>query len=355
MEKHKKRILIVDDSDIDREILKNILQEDFNVCEAANGYAAIEILVTRNPTIDMVLLDISMPYMDGFQVLRLMKENNINDVSVILISAEATKDNVEKASQFDITDFIKKPYDHARILEKVCEVLNVEKSDAVPVSKDISNEVLKATNAYIKKLSVVYSAYMLNHGKDYDHYLRLRDLMVIVLDEYASKTKNEELDYTRIELIAEAAQFHDLGKMTVPDDILNKAVDGKFDDPDEEEINHNHTVMGANIVWLNEQPLCRYFVEICGDMCMHHHERHDGTGFPHRLKGTENSIYTRFCRLLSKFDKLFYRLTEYDSSRFDVILDELLMDRGSIDPALAATLRSCKSEILGYYKKLVIE
>lgn len=349
MAENRKRLLIVDDSEIDRETLKNILNKEFNVFEAKNGYVALEILVNRKPKVDAVLLDISMPFMDGFQVLRLMEENKIEDIPVFLITSEATKENVEKAAQFTITEFIKKPFDTDLIISKLRSLFDMTGQNDTKETIGTEDEISE-TSAYIKKLLSVYKSYILNTGKDYGHIVRVKDIMQILLNEMASKTRNPELDSAHIDFISSAAQFYDIGKMLVPDYINDEAEGEELMNSMEKSIYRNHTVMGADIIWLNSSKGCRFFVQTCADMCMHHHERINGLGYPHGLRGDEIPIYTQMCSLVVKFDEMFYKLSSYDYSRFDVIVTELTREIGSTVEVLKI-LSSCKIKIVNYYKK----
>ncbi len=118
-----KKVLIVDDSETDREILKSIVGTKYAVIEAANGYIALEILLKSAIQVDLILLDVSMPVLDGFDVLRIMREKKLDDIPVFLITAEATKDNVEKAAPFRISEFIAKPFDRREIMRRLAAKL----------------------------------------------------------------------------------------------------------------------------------------------------------------------------------------------------------------------------------------
>ena len=118
-----KTVLIVDDSDSDRGVLKNILRNDFNVLEAQSGFAALNTISEKKKELDAIFLDISMPVLDGFAILESMKEKKITNICIFMITSEATKENVEKAAGFHIAGFIKKPYDADDIIERVKQVL----------------------------------------------------------------------------------------------------------------------------------------------------------------------------------------------------------------------------------------
>ncbi|MBR5229955.1 MAG: response regulator, partial [Firmicutes bacterium] len=171
MSKKDRVILIVDDSEIDRTILRNILEESFEVMEAANGFAAIEMITEHKNKLDAVMLDISMPHISGFDVLRLLQDNGLINIPIFLISAEATKENVVKAAQFNISEFISKPFDRDDILQRTKALLGID------VEYWLVMEDIVQMNHYIEKLEGLYKLWLFNFGKDDAHYRRMSDLM----------------------------------------------------------------------------------------------------------------------------------------------------------------------------------
>ena len=123
MKPMRKKVLIVDDSDTDRDVLKNILRSDYNVIEANSGFAALGVIAEKKKELDAIFLDISMPVFNGFAVLEKIKEKKISNICVFMITSEATKENVEKAAGYHIAGFIKKPYDADDIIERLKEAL----------------------------------------------------------------------------------------------------------------------------------------------------------------------------------------------------------------------------------------
>lgn len=118
-----KKVLIIDDSEIDRSILKNILDEDYDIIEAENGFKGIETLLSRRRVIDGVLLDLHMPILDGFHVLELMKENGLSDIPVIIITSESTEQNLMKTVSYNIRDFIRAESCKDQGTQSICRTL----------------------------------------------------------------------------------------------------------------------------------------------------------------------------------------------------------------------------------------
>ena len=119
----KKRLSIIDDSLVDRAILAYMLESKYETDEAENGFEGIEKLMTKENHYDLVLLDLHMPILDGFHVLELMKENRLNKIPVIIITAESTEVNIFKTMQYKVADFICKPYDEKVIMPRIESVL----------------------------------------------------------------------------------------------------------------------------------------------------------------------------------------------------------------------------------------
>ncbi len=343
-------ILIVDDSDIDRGILKNILENDFDIVEADNGYNALKILLSGRPHIHGILMDIFMPVLDSFEVLRIMKENKIENIPVVLVTANPTKTNVEKAASYKVTHFITKPFDANTVLERMCTLFSITAGDSEEEKEheeSLPDSYITETNKYISKLKEIYNVYLKNNDMDDEHFVRTSAIAEILLDAFAATDKSRGLSSEHISIIAKAAYFFDIGRMAVPDEILAK----KNKTPTERSIFKSHTVAGAEIVWLNHSPSCQYFVKICGDMCMHHHERFDGRGYPHGLVGNDNSIYTQICALSRRFDRLFSKRPEINDRQFNFVINELSIDRDEFNPMLISLLSDCRFSIASYYKK----
>jgi len=345
----QKSLLLVDDSEIDRGILKNILQNDFDIVEVDNGYAALEIIFSGKPKVDGVLLDIFMPVLDGFNVLRLMQENKIENLPVILVTANATKPNVEKALSYKVTDFITKPFNAKAIAERLRTLFSIEETKEVVIPKHtFSENDISETNTYISKLKKIFGEYLRNNDKTDEHFVNISALTEILLTVGAAEDKGIDADSTHINMISKAAYFLDIGCMVVPDALL--AEKNKKTDADKA-IYQTHTVAGAEMVWLNHSPSCRYFVKMCGDICMHHHERNDGRGFPHQLSGSDNSIYAQIVGAANKFDNIFSKYKDITDFRFDFALREMSVDSGEFSPVVISLLEDSRMPILSFYKK----
>lgn len=344
MAQEKKRLLIVDDMEIDRIILKSILCRDFDILEANNGNVAFEYLTTRGDQIDAILLDIAMPHIDGFDVLRFIADKELTHIPVFLVTAEPTRDNVEKALQYNIAEFIGKPFDREDVLRRLRSRLGV-----VP-EYDLKNEDLKITWAYISDLETVYKAYLTNFGLDDSHYKIRTDLMRILLTSYNKTTRELRMNNDAVELVSKAAYFCDIGEMLIPDKRLQIMSAGQAKMPD---LQQTHPLLGSNLIRLNRSRNCEYFVEICASMCLHHHERWDGKGYPDRIQGKNNSVFNQLCRLVDEFEQLRSKFFGDKARPVKFVIKRMTSEGETmVEPKLYALLEDCEPQFVDYFMKL---
>lgn len=332
-----KKILIVDDSEIDREVLKSILEDEFELIEADNGYSALDIILEKKKPVDAVLLDVSMPFLDGLSVLRILRENNVDDVHVFMITSEATKDNIEKASRYHIAEFIRKPFDREDILNRVRAKLGVEPKT------NITNEETDETRKYISDLERIYERYLIMSGKNKSRDERREYFMSVMLEKHSFFGKKTSNSRFLFEMICKAAYLCNIGNIliqNIPEDEMtyNSAY-------------QQHTVLGAEIAGLNYSKHCERFVKICTDMCLYHHERYDGRGFPNGVSGNNIPIYAQMCGLLEKFDALFFPYSRHSEQQFDYVINQLRDDIGFVSEEALSMLEDIKPDILEYYSK----
>lgn len=348
-----KKLMIVDDSEIDREILEEILKDDFSVIKVASGFAAMEMLINKKEKIDGLLLDVSMPVMDGFMVLQMMEDNDITEIPVFMITAEGTKDNIIKAARYNVKNFIVKPFDSKEVLQRLRTFYNISAAPVTPNaqgSDEYHQDAYSDMQTYIRTLQKVYIGYLKNNGMDYSHYERVTNLVKILMSQYVITEKLRDINNDNIDIISKASFFIDIGYMTIPDKILNSSSRNQ----EETSTYRKHTELGGKLITMNRAPSCRYFVRVCSDMCIHHHERYNGTGYPHGLKYQENSDITQIVRIADLFDSIFYSYGSHGDEQFDMAINEIASDEGSCKPTLVNLCRNCKANIMIYYKKLAI-
>ena len=343
MSQDRKKLLIVDDTEIDRILLKSILCKEFEILEANSGNAAFEYITTKDGQIDGMLLDISMPNIDGFDVLKFMADKGLNNIPVFLVTAEPTKENVEKAIQYNISDFIGKPFDREDVLRRVRSRLGL-----IP-DFSLNAEDMKATEAYISELEILYNRYLTNFNKDATHYKVMADLMNILLTNYSKTLRDTKLTPDSIKLISKAAYFCDIGEIFVPD----KRLQTLLTHTEAQDLHYGHPSLGASLIRLNRAKSCEYFVEVCSSMCLHHHERYDGQGYPDGLLEENNSIYNQMCRLVDEFEMMRSKFFGDKSRPVKFVIRRLVNDSpGMVTPMLYYLLEDCEQQIIDYFMKI---
>ena len=337
----QKRVLLVDDSDLDRMILKTMIEDEFEVIETHNGYFAFEMLAKRTERIDGLLLDISMPIISGFDILQLMKDNQLDDIPVFLITGEATQENVLRASEYKIAEFLSKPFDREEILKRLRAWLGVD------LPFDLTPSDIEDTKRYIEELATIYKIHLNIFEKRDTHYKHMVELMRILLTQYVKNNKNVDFSKECIDLVSEAAYFCDIGEMFFPD-RLSLALKGTDKGHD---LSTHHTEMGAMIIRLNHEPSCKYFVNVCANMCSYHHERYDGRGFPRGLSGKSLSLFNQLCHLVDETDAKYSKLYGNNSLQVKFIIKGIVKDEGLASPELLELLEESSQSIVDYYSK----
>lgn len=298
--KQRYTILVADDSEMNRSILRSMLEESYDIIEAEDGIQAVSILQQMEQEISLVLLDIVMPNMDGFGVLAAMNKYDwIDSVPVIMISAESTRDFIERAYDLGVTDYISRPFDMMVVRRRVVNTIMLyakQRRLAVMVNEQIYQKE-KVNNLMISILSHIVEFRNEESGL---HVLHIQTMTEILLRSLMRKTDKYKLDRETINLISNASTLHDVGKIGIPSEILNKP--GKFT-PEEFAVMKSHSQMGAemmNGVPFQDEPLVKYAYEIC----RWHHERYDGRGYPDGLKGEEIPISAQVVSVADVYDAL---------------------------------------------------
>ncbi len=299
--KSKQTILIVDDSEINRSILADMLGDEYDIVEAENGLQGVALLQKMSTDISLVLLDIVMPEMDGFGVLNAMQQYRwIDDIPVIMISAENSSSHIERAYDLGVTDFIARPFDalvvHHRVVNTI--LLYAKQKKLVGMVADQIYEKERQGNLMIDILSHIVE---FRNNESGMHVINVRTLTELLLSHLAQKTDRYQLAPTDIAMIGTASALHDIGKISVPDEILNKP--GRLTD-EEFSIMRSHTTAGAemleNLPIHKDEPLVR----VAYDICRWHHERYDGRGYPDGLKGDDIPISAQIVALADVYDAL---------------------------------------------------
>ena len=297
----KLKVLVVDDSELNREMLGSMLENEYEIVEAENGKQAIDILRKNVSELSLLLLDVQMPQMDGFEVLIHMNRFHwIDMVPVIMISSEIAPKFIERAYDLGATDYIARPYNTVIVRRRVANVI-LSFAKQRQLLEIITQQINKKEKDNQLMLSILSHIVEFRNGESGLHVLRINVITDRLLRQLMLKTECNKMTYEDIALISMASALHDIGKIAIPEEILNKP--GRLT-AEEFHIIQGHSMAGADILMDlpidKNEPLLKTAYEIC----RWHHERYDGNGYPDGLKGDAIPLSAQVVALADVYDAL---------------------------------------------------
>ena len=300
-EKLKQQILIVDDSEINREILKEILKEDYRILEAANGEECLEQLERYGTGISLVLLDIVMPEMDGFEVLAAMNQNHwIEDIPVIMISSEDSDSYIRRAYEMGVSDYISRPFDAKIVYQRVLNMIKLYAKQRRLI-RLVTRQIYEKERNNRMLIGILSQIVEFRNGESGLHVIHINLITQLLLEQLVKKTGKYQLSWEDRLLIATASALHDIGKIGIDEKILNKP--GKLT-KEEFEIMKTHTLIGAQMLDNLDMYRNEKLLKLAYEICHWHHERYDGKGYPDGLVGEEIPISAQVVSLADVYDAL---------------------------------------------------
>ena len=344
----RQTILIVDDAEFNRDILKEILGENYNYLEAENGNQAIQMM-GDNLEIDLMLLDINMPQMNGFEVLAIMKRSQcLEETPVIMISSEESVDTMRKAYEMGITDYITRPFDSVIVKKRVQNTLGLyaNQKHLINVVYNQVYEKEENNNIMIRILSNVLGS---RNSESRDHILHIKTVTELMLRQLVKITDAYPMTEVDIALITTASSLHDIGKIYIPEEILNKP--GRLTD-EEFKIMKTHSELGAEIIQNMNFPKDNPLVHTSWEICRWHHERWDGKGYPDGLKGEKIPISAQVVSIADVYDALtsercYKKAFDHDTA-IQMILDGQC---GQFNPLLLKCLKKLSFQLSKMFDK----
>ena len=340
---HKYKILIVDDSEMNREILSSILGDEFDILEAADGKECISVIRKYGRDIALVLLDIVMPEMDGFEVLEFMNKYEwIDDIPVIMISSEDSAASVKKAYEMGVSDYINRPFDVEVVHRRVFNTIKLYAKQRRLIAL-ITNQVYEKEKNNRILIEILSQIVEFRNGESGRHVLNVNIITGILLEQLTQITDKYNISWSDRLIITTASSLHDIGKIGINEKILNKA--GRLT-PQEIEKIKEHTVIGASILENMELFKDEELVKTAYQICRWHHERYDGRGYPDGLKGEEIPVSAQVVALADVYDALVSRRVYKKSYSHEEAMKMILGGEcGAFNPVFLQCLTEAQDKI----------
>ena len=350
----KQKILIADDSEMNRELLAAILEEEYDIIQANDGVQAVDCFQRHAEEISLLLLDIVMPHMDGFEVLSYMnKEHWIDSIPVVIISSENSPIYIKRGYDLGATDFIEKPFDANMVLRRSANAILLGAKQR-RMTSIVSNQIYEREKSSKLMINILSHIVEFRNGESGLHVLHIQTITEMLLRQLVQKENNRyALSKEQIRMITTASALHDIGKISIPDEILNKP--GRLT-AEEFAVIKGHSMAGANM--LSELPLDQKeepLVKTAYEICRWHHERYDGGGYPDGLKGEEIPVSAQVVALADVYDALTSERCYKDAYSHEKAIEMILVGQcGAFNPLMLECLLDISSSLkkkMGYKSK----
>lgn len=350
----KQKILIADDSEMNRELLAAILEEEYEIIQVNDGVQAVDCLQRHAEEISLLLLDIVMPHMDGFEVLSYMnKEHWIDSIPVVIISSENSPIYIKRGYDLGATDFIGKPFDANMVLRRSANAILLGAKQR-RMTSIVSNQIYEREKSSKLMINILSYIVEFRNGESGLHVLHIQTITEMLLRQLVQKENNRyALSKEQIRMITTASALHDIGKISIPDEILNKP--GRLT-AEEFAVIKGHSMAGANM--LSELPLDQKeepLVKTAYEICRWHHERYDGGGYPDGLKGEEIPVSAQVVALADVYDALTSERCYKDAYSHEKAIEMILAGQcGAFNPLMLECLLDISSSLkkkMGYKSK----
>ena len=343
----QQQILIVDDSEMNRKILVEMLKSDFRILEAADGEECISLLEQYGTGISLIMLDIFMPRLDGFSVLAYMNRKHwTDDIPVIMISSEESGSYIQRAYEMGVSDYISRPFDAKVVYQRVYNTIKLYMKQRRLINL-VSDQVYEKEKNNRIMVSILSQIVEFRNGESGLHVVNINSVSALILEQLVQKTDMYKLSWARQYMIATASALHDIGKIGIDEKILNKP--GRLT-PEEYEIMKTHSVIGYDM--LNSIGLYQdeELVKVAKEICRWHHERYDGRGYPDGLKGEEIPVSAQVVSLADVYDALVSERVYKKAFTHEQAMNMILSGEcGAFNPILLECLKDIQDELAELY------
>lgn len=349
----RNKILIVDDEEVNRELLKQMFEKDYEILEASNGKDAIVMVGKYMDEIAIILLDIMMPVLNGYQVLQVLSAKKIiNKIPVILITASDDEKAELQCYSLGATAVITKPFATKVVIKRVLSTIEMYKNiESLELTVESQNkEILQQ-----RKMLELYNEHLLDaisnivefrNLESGMHVKRIKGFTKILANHYKELYPESGLTEEKIEIIVRGAATHDIGKIAIPDSILLKP--GRLTD-EEREVMMSHTTKGCEILNMLGDVQDQELFKVSYDIIRYHHERADGNGYPDNLEGDEIPLSAQLVSVADVYDALVservYKKPVDKKKAFEMILTG---ECGTFDKKLMTAFAHAKTEFEEY-------
>ena len=345
----RQSVLIVDDSEVNRRMLSRMLAGQYDTAEAASGEDCLHLLEQNPRGISIVLLDIHMTGIDGFAVLETMKRRRLlEEIPVIMISSEDTADTVRRSFDLGAADYISRPFDAAVVYRRVSNTIRL-------YAKQRRLSAMAAEQAYEKEktsrmmIGILSQVVENRNGESRSHVQRVSHLTEMLLERISQMTDRYLLPKESRRIISEAAALHDIGKMEISEELLNKQ--GTLT-AEELKIMQSHTLLGAKMIEELDTYRDEKFVRAAYQICRWHHERYDGSGYPDHLQGEQIPIAAQVVGLADVYERLVAKPVDgHMRTHRQALRDICSGSCGAFSPLLLECMQDIETEIEEAMKK----
>ncbi len=352
----RKYVVIIDDSELNREILSDILEEDFTILEAENGQEGIELIEKQQDDIAVVLLDLCMPVYDGYEVLKILhKKKLVNQIPILIITGDHSPESERRCFELGASDFIHRPFDRRLVIKRVQNMVDLyackndlEEKVRIQTRKleRQAQKLLKTNKEIISIMGNVVESRNLESGA---HISRVKGYTRILANNLMKLCPQYGLNSQKIDVIAEASALHDLGKIAISDTILLKP--GRLT-PEEFEIMKTHTTEGCALLERMGSVWDKKYRKTSYEICRYHHERFDGRGYPDHLEGNNIPLSAQIVSIADVYDALVnercYKDAFAPEKAYNMIVNG---ECGTFNPDILKSFEKSRNEFEVFTKK----